>query len=120
MCKLYGPCQLNTFSCDFKKFLSLGLVNWILSLVTLRNFFHFRFSLHLRITWCSAWVSKIIDVHIFKEINEILVIFDSLFLSLFIALTDHSVTCSEKIVNLHEAALEEIEKASEENGNIFN
>lgn len=48
-----------------------------------------------------------------------MVIFDSLFLSLFIALTDHSATCSEKIVNLHEAALEEIEKASEENGKIL-
>jgi len=32
------------------------------------------------------------------------------------ALTDHSATCSEKIVNLHEAALEEIEKESEKNG----
>lgn len=34
----------------------------------------------------------------------------------FSALADHSVTCSEKIVNLHEAVLEEIEKESEKNG----
>lgn len=33
------------------------------------------------------------------------------------ALTDHSATCSERIVDLHEAALEEIEKESEKNEN---
>ena len=42
------------------------------------------------------------------------------FLFLFTALTDHSATCSEKIVGLHEAALEEIEKESEKNGNSNN
>lgn len=43
-----------------------------------------------------------------------------LFLLLFSALTDHSATCSERIVDLHEAALEEIEKESEKNGKTNN
>lgn len=42
-----------------------------------------------------------------------------MFLFLFTALTDHSATCSEKVVNLHEAALEEVEKASEKNGKMI-
>ena len=32
------------------------------------------------------------------------------------ALDDHSISCSEKIVNLHEATLEQIEKELEERG----
>ena len=91
----------------------------IFSHVTVRNFFHFRFSLHLRITWCSAWVSKIIDAHIFKEINEILVIFDSLFLSLYSSDRSFSDMQCNDCYNLHEAALEEIQKASEKNGKIY-
>lgn len=50
-----------------------------------------------------------------REIYEILVLIH-LFLLLFTALTDHSATCSERIVDLHEAALEEIEKESDKNG----
>ena len=46
--------------------------------------------------------------------------FSYFFFLLFTALTDHSATCSEKIVNLHEAALEEIEKESEQNGKSNN
>lgn len=41
------------------------------------------------------------------------------FFLFFTALADHSVTCSEKFVNLHEAALEEIEKESKENGKLM-
>ena len=44
----------------------------------------------------------------------------NLLLLLFAALTDHAATCSEKIVNLHQAALEEIEKESEKNGRSKN
>ena len=54
-----------------------------------------------------------------REIYEILVLIH-LFLLLFSALTDHSATCSERIVDLHEAALEEIEKESEKNGKSNN
>ena len=35
------------------------------------------------------------------------------------ALTDHSIACGERIVNLHESVLEDIEKESVENGKLM-